>query len=102
MNKSVIEIKMIIKNLCQVVRKTNISAERFTVNPAMNQMVTKRTAIFFTNSNFTKERQHQVLTSAGVLSAYLALGTMVALSPLDEFEKSDTKNFCYHRHFHPR
>ena len=50
-------------------------------------------AMFSGVSNIAKEQQsHQITHAAGV----------IALLPLDEFEKLDPENVCYHRHLHPR
>ena len=73
-----------------------------------NQSVTsmKSSVSFFTN-NVGKEQQqqrgqNQFIHGVGVVGALMSVTAMVALSPLDEFEKVDPENVCYHRHLHPR
>jgi flagellar motor component MotA len=70
------------------------------------KMTMKRSVSLFTN-NVGKEQQqlqpkNQLIHGMGVAGALMSVTAMVALSPLDEFEKVDPDNVCYHRHLHPR
>jgi len=49
-----------------------------------------------------KQKQYQIMHTLGILGAFSCITAAVAMSPLDEFEKLDPKNDCYHRHLHPR
>ena len=60
-------------------------------------------AMFSGVSNIAKEQQsHQITHAAGVVGALMLISAIIALLPLDEFEKLDPENVCYHRHLHPR
>lgn len=85
---------MIGTHFCRLIIQTKRSRSLTTSYP---------NAMFSGVSNIAKEqRSHQNTHAAGVVGALMSISAMIALLPLDEFEKLDPKNVCYHRHLHPR
>mmetsp|Transcript_9481 Transcript_9481/g.13942 ORF Transcript_9481/g.13942 Transcript_9481/m.13942 type:complete len:88 (+) Transcript_9481:179-442(+) len=50
-----------------------------------------------------KSRSHsQTIHAIGLISALTVITGVVAMAPLDELERIDQENDCYHHHLHPR
>lgn len=93
---------MNVNHIRQIITTTN----QHVTSMKPTNMSTKRSVSLFTN-NVSKEQQqqqgrNQLIHGIGVVGALMSVTAMVALSPLDEFEKVDPENVCYHRHLHPR
>mmetsp|Transcript_10272 Transcript_10272/g.13000 ORF Transcript_10272/g.13000 Transcript_10272/m.13000 type:complete len:91 (-) Transcript_10272:381-653(-) len=52
--------------------------------------------------SYSKIKQLKSIHTVGIISALCSITGIVAMSPLDDFEKNDLKNDCYHNHLHPR
>lgn len=83
-------------HLSQIVTKANQVGLKRPVSK-----ITERSASFFPGS-LGKEQHYPIVSAVGILGAFIAVTAAVAVSPLDEFEKIDKNNICYHRHLHPR
>ena len=44
----------------------------------------------------------QVINAMGLVGAFGAITGVLAMAPLDEFERIEKKNVAYHHHLHPR
>jgi|EP01083_Nonionella_stella_P002486 hypothetical protein len=119
------------KQLSSIYQKYNVSSSTLPststlsssfskTNNMMKRGISSPSSSFFSNLNSSLYKKHNAnqtanlytsigtsaragtVTAAGILAAYISITAIVAMSPLDEFEKIDPKNDCYHRHLHPR
>jgi len=87
---------------------------QFTPDRSEEQMIQKAIHVFarkerneFTKRTFGTFRQtpsskKNLIHASGVMAALGAVMTGISMTPLDEFERTEKNNVCYHHHLHPR
>mmetsp|Transcript_4681 Transcript_4681/g.5389 ORF Transcript_4681/g.5389 Transcript_4681/m.5389 type:complete len:81 (-) Transcript_4681:383-625(-) len=75
------------------------------IQQAAKDLAGKRTLATFPRTQFhlpTPPTKSQTVHCVGVVATLGGITAGIAMSPLDEFEKIDRNNDCYHHHLHPR